>query len=504
MHLAKPTGSSINMLKGILNKVSTAAVLLWFCTACGSAGVDLSLNADTPIYPDYMGVTVPSNIAPLNFHYTAAHIKKVRTTVEYKDVAIEFRGKDVVWNLQQWKNLLASAENDTLRFTAEMTLKSGAKENLGWEVYVSSDKIDPYISYRLIEPGYEVWHEVQIRERCIENFEERALSDWQNTDNSCMNCHIHSQARADLSMFYVRGKNGGAFLNRNGEVRKLTLNDESMVSGTVYGEIHPSGRFGVFSSNIIIPGFHAQGSKRLEVYDTKSDLVITDFDNNELIVPRVLSRKDVFETFPVFSADGNSIYYCAADTLPVPRDIEKIRYSLMRIDFDQKTGKVGAKAEVVWDAEKQNASVCHPKCSPDGKWIMYTVADYGTFPIWHSECELEMMNLQTGEIVKMNVANSDRSDTYHSWSSDSRWFVFASKRGDGKYGRPYFCHIDENGHLTKPFVLPQEDPWHYENSLLSFNIPDLSNGPVNFDAQSIGHMVKETKPETFNINEYKR
>ena len=487
------------MLKGI-NKRIIAAALLVLCVACGRKGVEVTTNSELPIYPDYMDVTVPVNIAPLNFHYTYKGIRKARTIVEYKDAVHTFDGRDVVWDVRQWKDLLSAAQGDTISFSAWISLKGGGKETLEWEVYVSQDEIDPYLTYRLIEPGYEVWHEVEIRERCIENFEERAISDWQNTNNSCMNCHIHSQARADLSMFYVRGKNGGAFLNRNGAVRKLSLNAEGLVSGTVYGEIHPSGRYGVFSTNKIIPGFHTQGSKRLEVYDTKSDLVITDFDRNELIVPEILARKDVLETFPVFSADGKSIYYCAADTLPLPRDIEKLKYSLMRVSFDAASGCAGSKPEIVWDASERNASICHPKCSPDGKWLMYTVADYGTFPIWHTECQLEMMNLHTGEIVNMDLVNSDRSDTYHSWSSDSRWFVFASKRGDGKYGRPYFSHVDENGLMTKPFVLPQEDPWLYENSLRSFNIPDLSNGPVNFDAQSIGQMIKEAETEVYNLH----
>ena len=476
-----------------------AAILLVVCVSCGVKGVEVATNCYSPIYPDYIGVTVPSNIAPLNFHYTANGIRKARTTVRCRNVVYEFNRRDVIWDLRQWKELLASAENDTIRFSSEIYLKRGRKELLEWDVYVSSDKIDPYISYRLIEPGYEVWHEVEIRERCLENFEEKVLSDWQNTNNSCMNCHIHSQARADLSMFYVRGKNGGAILNRNGELRKLSLKAGNMISGTVYGEIHPSGRYGVYSTNIIIPGFHSQGSRRLEVYDTKSDLVIIDFDKNKIIAPDVLSRNDALETFPVFSADGRSIYYCAADTLPLPQDIENIRYSLMKISFDPLTGKTGTQAEVVWDADEHKASVCHPKCSPDGKWLMYTVADYGTFPIWHAECELQMINLHTGEIVNMDIANSDRSDTYHSWSSDSRWFVFASKRGDGKYGRPYFCHIDGSGQLTKPFVLPQEDPWHYENTLRSFNIPDLSDGPVDFDAETIGRMVKEMEAEDFRL-----
>ena len=487
------------MLKGMLNKLMSAAFLLVLSAACGRNGMEIPTNTASPIYPDYMGVTVPVNIAPLNFHYTSDGIRKARTVVTYKDAVHTFDGKDIVWDMRLWKDLLASAQGDAISFSSEITFRGGEKEVLEWEIYVSGDKIDPYLSYRLIEPGYEVWHEVEIRERCIENFEERALSDWKNTDNSCMNCHIHSQARSDLSMFYVRGKSGGAFLNRNGEVRKLSLNDKSLISGTVYGEIHPCGRYGVFSTNIIIPGFHAQVNKRLEVYDTKSDLVIADFDRNELAVPEILSRKDVLETFPVFSADGNNIYYCAADSMTLPRDIEKLRYSLMRVSFDKDTGRAGQSPEVVWDAAAHNASVCHPKCSPDGKWIMYTVADYGTFPIWHSECELEMMNLHTGEIVNMDVVNSEYSDTYHSWSSDSRWFVFASKRGDGKYGRPYFSHVDEDGRMTKPFVLPQEDPWLYENSLRSYNIPDLSNGPVNFDAESIGQMVKEVEAIRFSI-----
>lgn len=486
------------MLRETSNKIITAALLAAFCTACGGGDVEVPVNAGSAIYPDYMGVTVPSNIAPLNFHYTMTGIRKAGTEVRCKGQVIRFTGKEVMWDMDQWKNLLASAEGDTLRFSSEISLRGGMKQTYEWDVYVSSDKIDPYLSYRLIEPGYEVWHEVEIRERCLENFDEKALSDWKNTNNSCMNCHVHSRSRADLSMFYVRGKDGGAILNRDGRLRKLSLKTEDMVSGTVYGEIHPSGRYGVFSSNIIIPGFHFFESRRLEVYDTESDLAIVDFDRNGITVPSVLARKDVLETFPVFSADGSSIYYCAADSVSLPQDIRKLRYSLYRIGFDRDTGRVKGAAELVWDASVHKGSVCHPKCSPDGRWIMYTVADYGTFPIWHSECQLEMMNLQTGEVMSMDAANSDRSDTYHSWSSDSRWFVFASKRGDGKYGRPYFCHVDDDGSLTRPFVLPQEDPWYYENSLKSFNIPDLSDGPVDFDAETIGRIIKETKAETFN------
>ena len=103
--MARHTGSSINMQKGILNKVIVAVFLLLVCTSCGRKYEEVSTNSALPIYPDYMDVTVPVNIAPLNFHYTSDGIRKVRTVVSYKDAVHTFDGKEVVWDLQQWKQL---------------------------------------------------------------------------------------------------------------------------------------------------------------------------------------------------------------------------------------------------------------------------------------------------------------------------------------------------------------------------------------------------------------
>lgn len=81
---------------------------------------------------------------------------------------------------------------------------------------------DAYVSYRLIEPGYEVWNALQIRERCIENFEERILADNSQTDGKCMNCHVHGGNSGNLSMFHLQGEEG-TILNRDGKLRRLCL-----------------------------------------------------------------------------------------------------------------------------------------------------------------------------------------------------------------------------------------------------------------------------------------
>lgn len=450
----------------------------------------------THIYPDYQNVTIPCNIAPLNFYYTDPAGSRFQTFFSAGNYSRVFKGREVVWKEKDWAALLSAAAGGDIQVHA-VWRNDGKIVTRTWDIHVSTDRIDPYLTYRRIEPGFEVWDDLEIQERNLENFDTRILSDWRHTENKCMNCHIHAQGRGDLSMFYLRGEGGGAILNRNGKLRKLTLRDSAMISPTVYGEIHPEGRFGVFSTNIIIPALHAAAGQRMEVFDKASDLCVADFDANRMYTFPETARPDVFETFPVFSADGRYVYYCAAEVRPIPAELDQVRYSLVRIPFDARTGALGSPADTVWSAARQGGSVCHPKASPDGRWLLFTLANYGTFPINHRECDLCLMDLATGKILDMSAVNADRSDTYHSWSSDAHWFVFTSKRDDGLFGKPFFSHVSPDGTVTKPFLLPQKDPHYYDKMLRSFNLPDLGNAPVGFDAEIIGDIWKNTPAESF-------
>lgn len=484
------------MLKLSFRQILTAALgmVLVGCTddslytaADGSAG-------PLVIYPDYKDVTIPANIAPLNFQYVLAGVKKARTTFSIGDRSVHIRGLKVEWPVRKWKSFLEDAEGKTVTVKADAVV-GGKTVSDTWNIHVSRDEIDAYLTYRLIEPSYQMFHEVSIEERCVENFRSRTICDYRHTDNSCMNCHTHGQQRGDLSFYYIRGKNGGAVLNRDGKLRKLSLNAPGMLSGTVYGEIHPSGRFGVFSTNIILPSLHTVAANRMEVYDSASDLTVADFDNNLMINLPHVAKGDKLETFPCFSADGKSVFYCVADTLELPDRIMELKYSILRAGFNVSNGHISEKADTVWSGPANNASACHPKASPDGRWLMFTVADYGTFPLYHTESTLYLKNLETGQIKALESISGDKSDTYHSWSSNGRWFVFASKRGDGQYGKPYFCHIDEDGNPDKPFVLPQKSSSFYEYNLKSFNVPDLGNASTGMTVRDARRMFKsESEP----------
>ncbi|HPR62467.1 MAG TPA: hypothetical protein PLF35_16035, partial [Prolixibacteraceae bacterium] len=63
------------------------------------------------------------------------------------------------------------------------------------------------------------------------------------------------------------------------------------------------------------------------------------------------------------------------------------------------------------------------------------------------------------------------TESYHSWSSNSKWFLFVSKRVDGLYSNVFFSHIDENGNISKPFLMPQKHSSFYQSSTLNYNRP---------------------------------
>ena len=448
-------------------------------TSCTPTPKDVVMQDELPpIYPDYCDVTIPENIAPLNF-LLRADCEAIE--VKAVDLTLNASGNEAVFDIDDWKALMQQSADKEVEVTVTALINGTWQQYRSFKWQVVSDKVDPYLTYRLIEPDYEIWNHVQIQQRCVENFDVNALGHYEQLENRCMNCHTYANQDPNLSMMYVRGPGGGAILNRNGVLSKLNI------PGSVYFGFSPTGRYITYSTQKIIPAFHSLASKRLEVYDAASNVFVADMQEHRVISSPLLSDSLKFETFPTFSPDGKYIYYCSADTVSLPQDIKNLQYSLVRIPFDESTGTIGTQVDTLFSER----SVCHPRLSPDGRFVLYTVADYGTFPIWHPEADLQMINLQTGAIDSLSMVNSEKSDTYHSWSSNSRWFVFASKRDDGLYGKPYFCYIDKDGKAHKPFCLPQEHPTFYDNNLKSFNAPELGKGKVPFDVDDVAKTMKE-------------
>ncbi|MFA5819939.1 MAG: hypothetical protein WC854_11780, partial [Bacteroidales bacterium] len=179
-------------------------------------------------------------------------------------------------------------------------------------------------------------------------------------------------------------------------------------------------------------------------------------------------------------------------------DYKQIKYNLYRVSFDISKRSFG-EAELVFDAAQLNKSISFPRISPNGRFLVLTVSDYGCFPIWHKEADLYSIDLGNFKASRLDL-NSDFTDSYHSWSANGKWLVFSSKRGDGLTTRPYISYIEENGISDKPFILPQEDPEFYNRYLKSFNIPEFSTVKIDLNP---GEIRKLAKTEAVQVKWYK-
>lgn len=447
------------------------------------------------IYPDYVDVTVPVGIAPLNFNMSDRSARKLDVILSGSgQKRIHVQGNNLAdFPIKAWRSLLAENAGGAVNVEVKAEFADGWHSYKPFKIHVSKDEIEYGIAYRLISPGYEAFSRIGIYERDLSSFRERALIETTQMDE-CVNCHAFRKCDPDYMNLHVRGPYGGTFIRSGGDLQLFDSRTDSTLASCVYPYWHPTGRYIAYSTNRSLQGFHQRPDKVLEVYDGASDILVYDTEKNEVIDVPELKREDVLENMPVFSADGRTVYYTAATQRSLENEIFDVRYNLCRVDFDPETGALGHQIDTVIFAEGVGKSVSFPKPSYDGKWLMYQLADYGCFGAWHHESDLWLLNLETGETRSLDRANSDDAESAHSWSANSRWFVFGSRRDDGLHTRAYICHMDENGVCGKPFMLPQKNPRKfYDAKMKSYNIPEFVSLPVDFVGRKAVRMLKDSK-----------
>ncbi|MBQ1277439.1 MAG: PD40 domain-containing protein, partial [Thermoguttaceae bacterium] len=474
-------------------------------------------------------VTIPPNVAPLNFDVQENAARFVACVFEEggeRPVAT-FSGKEIRFSQRKWRALLERNVGKALRFElfafdlvdgeSGANGESGEKNAISggwakfseWTVRVAPEPIDPWVSYRLVFPGYEYYSDLALWTRSLESFEERPIIRARLVaERTCVNCHTFQAGQTDSFLFHLRFKNGGTVVVDDGVVKKVDLNAEGLDAGCAYAAWRPNSPHVAFSSNQTSQIFHSRDKNRINVLDSFSDLLLYDVKKNEL-TPILPSDDNYLPTYPTWSPDGKTLYYCCAkapdfktprqpvaarkDEVPFLQD--QFQYDIMKVDFDEKTGKFGA-PELVFDAVALDKSAAFPRVSPDGKSLMFTLARRGCFPIWFRDADLWTLDLATGKARALDEVNSaTEPDSWHSWSSNGRWFVFSSRRDDGSHTRLYFAHIGENGGVSKPFMLPQRDPAKTLNATKSFNVPEFTVEPVQISERKLLRDAQNETPE---------
>jgi len=432
------------------------------------------------IQPDYTDITLPPNIAPLNFKILeeADRYHVVIKSTNHDSIELRSTSPIIQISTKKWRQLLSRNKGEPLVFEIYIQQQQEWKRFDKIINTIATESVDPFLAYRIFNPAFYLWKKMGIFQRDVQSFEEKPIL--RNTELSiCLNCHSFCNQETSHWSLHLRYSKGGMLLTQKDRVVNVDTRSEINPSLAAYTSWHPSGELIAFSTDKVKQFFHSTNEIR-DVIDLSSDLFFYTPSTNKVTTFPQISSPNHMETLPVWSPDGSYLYFCSAAQIDPDVDFKEqyrnIKYDLMRIKYNLSTHTLG-KLETVLSSSNLQKTFSHPKISPDGKFLMYCEADYGYFTIYRPECDLYLLNLETNERSRLAL-NSNQTDSYHSWSSNSRWIVFSSKREDGIYTRLYFSYIDDKGIAHKPFILPQEDPTFYDRFLWIYNVPELITKPV--------------------------
>lgn len=472
------------------------------CLLSCSKSVDnpVAANKLPDIYPDYIGVTIPAGIAPMNF----CLVDEQFTTVDVvatgsKGGEIHVQGEFADFDIDDWHQLTEANKGGSIKFVVCGEKNGKWLKFNTFEMFVSPFALDDYgLTYRRIPPGYEVGGpEIGIFQRDIHSFDELPILTERAVPGHCMNCHTPNRTDPSLFTSQLRGQGGGTLIQKDGKQIWLNTRTDSLKAAGSYAYWHPSGKFCAYAMNAVHQSFFVGTDRRIEAYHSFSDIAVLDTDSYELLVSPMLVTEDL-EIFPAFSHDGKWLYYSTSKPCRVPAEYEKVKCSLCRLPFDADSAKFTGSPDTLINARETLKSATLARPSYDGKWLVYCLSERSNFPVFQDDADLWIMNLADLSTRPLDEVNSRASDSYHNWSSDSHWMVFSSKRENGVYAQLFITSVGSDGKATKPFLLPQRNPRKFYSEIFdSYNVPDFTKTKVEFDAHEAHRNM--ANPERINV-----
>ena len=463
-------------------------------------GEFVSVNQHPRIQPDYAQTIIPSNIAPLNFVVLENGSNYCVKIHSKQGVPIEVfsRTPKIVIPQTSWRKLLAGNKGQELYFDVFVKNKDGQwKRFLAITNKIAAEDIDAFLVYRKITPSHILYSGKQgIYQRNLSNYDESVILDnGYSMGIGCLNCHTFCNNSPDKTLIAVRD-----YKTENEDTIMISDGTAKKVGGRFgFTSWHPSGRLFVFSKNDINLFFLTSKEEVRDAVDLDSSLAYYIINSNTIkILP--ISRKGYLENWPCWSPDGRYLYFCRATKLwpdktrVPPERYNEVKYDIVRVSYDIEHDKWGD-IETIVSAQDTGMSNMQPRVSPDGRWLLFSMCGYGFWPIWQKDTDLYLIDLeaagQNGQYKYRRLdINSDQCDSWHSFSSNSRWIVFSSKRTDGVFARPYLSYIDQTGKVYKPLLLPQKDPVFYESCLKVYTNPEFVTAPVAIPREKLGRIFR--------------
>jgi tetratricopeptide (TPR) repeat protein len=310
----------------------------------------------------------------------------------------------------------------------------------------------------------------------------------------CGNCHSFSADGNTIGLDLDAGRRdkGGYFISEFNDT--LIFDQENYMSWSkiekrstfgLFSKISPDGRYIVTTVRdrvvSISPPMNTAENFAYSLIFLPVNGILAVYDRKTKVLKQLpgANLDEYVQSNAFWTPDGKNIVFCRAKALPRDSNIYKLivedsklldqfekrelpfKYDLCLVPFNNGEG---GEAELVKGASDNGKSNFFPTVSPDGKWLVYCQAE--NYMHLMPDSRLYIIPVKGGK-SRMLKCNMYSLNSWHAWSPNSKWIVFASK-GLSVFTDLFLTHIDDHGNASLPVLVDKAREYQRVNNYPEF------------------------------------
>jgi hypothetical protein len=516
--------SRLKIVRLVLSFILICIILL-ACTRKKEPSSEISIN-----YPFNNALFPPEFPAP-TFEWTSkiqdSSSWEVTLSIRKKSFLVKDNIRKTTWTPEksEWDSIKHLSNSGKICFNVKKSGDDNRPERIFFKI--SNDSVGAPILYRQIPIPF------AIAEKQLDSMNYMLIDIGSSNPPHvamrgfpvCGNCHSFSAdgntigldldaGRRDKGGYFISAIKDTVFLNLDTYMSWSKIEKRSTFGS--FSKISPDGRYIVTTVKDRVVSISPQLNSSesfifsLLFFPVNGNLAIYDRQTHILKELPGANLDEYVQTNAFWTPDGKNIIFSRSKALPRDSDIYKLavddkrildqfekrklpfKYDLCKVPFNNGNG---GKAEAVKGASNNGKSNFFPAVSPDGKWLVYCQAEN----YMHLMPDSRLYIVPTGGgKARMLKCNLYSLNSWHAWSPNSKWIVFASK-GLNVFTDMFLTHIDERGDASIPVLVDRARKYHRVSNYPEFvnRRPD-SKFDMEYDYVELAHIkmaLREGKTE---------